>query len=350
MKETRFINKNLPKAIFVGNGIHRAYPENAVSWSKLLELLRDSSVVRELMPGIENVNLTNPLKPFPFAFEELINNGGALNEQCIKILKQEIRGIFFSQIEVGRLAFNDFHSRIMNSAIEDVITCNYDYGFELSIWKDFIENMARKRKASLNNLEKTKSILRGYKIGLKEKYTNVWHMHGELIDSRKNENSKAEFPEQSILIGYRHYGKYLSEIKDFVDGKHKNFNYIIQRLRNNENLGQSWIDKFFTHNLDFIGIGLGFEEQDLWWLLNYRADKINSYEKKDSIINNHIRFFVRKHKTYSENEEEKFRNKIDWYKNNAIKEVLASMKVEVREIETETWPEFYNKALNEILN
>jgi hypothetical protein len=350
MKETRFINKNLPKAIFVGNGIHRAYPENAVSWSNLLEQLRDSNLVRELMPGIENVNLTNPLKPFPFAFEELINNGGTINERCIKILKQEIRRIFISQIESGRLAFNEFHNRIMNSDIEDVITSNYDYGFEMCVWNDFLDDISRKRKVSLNNLEKTKSIFRGYKIANNEKATNVWHMHGELIDSRNNENSPIEFPEQSILIGYSHYGKYLSEIKDFVDGKHKNYNYIIQRLRNNDNLGHSWIDKFFTHNLDFIGLGLGFEEQDIWWLLNYRADKINSNERRDFNINNHIRFFVRKHKNYSENEEDKFRNKIDWYKNNAIKEVLSSMKVEVREIETETWPEFYNRALNEILN
>jgi len=344
------IDLDLPKAVFVGNGIHRAYPENAVSWSNLLEQLRDSTVVRELMPGIQNVNLDNPLKPFPFAFEELINNGGAINEQCIRILKKEICRIFIGQIENGQNAFNQFHTLIMNSKFDDVITSNYDYGFELSVWNDFLVDTERKRKYSLNNLEKTKSIFRGYTIPTDKSSIRVWHMHGELIDSRNNENSTTEFPEQSILIGYSHYGKYLSEIKDFVDGKHKNYTYIIQRLRNNDNIGDSWIDKFFTHNLDFIGLGLGFEEQDLWWLLNYRADKINSNERRDYNINNRIRFYIRKHKNYSENEDENFKNKIDWYKNNAVQEVLSSMRVEVREIESETWPDFYNEALNEILN
>jgi len=59
---------------------------------------------------------------------------------------------------------------------------------------------------------------------------------------------------------------------------------------------------------------------------------------------------MRKHKSFSTNEDEKFRNKIDWYKNNAVKEVLSSMRVEVKEIETESWPDFYDQALNEILN
>jgi len=201
MRKKYEIDLSLPKAVFVGNGIHRAYPVNAVSWSNLLEQLRDSDEVRELMPRIQNVNLGNPLKPFPFAFEELINNGDTINEQCIKILKTEIRRIFMAQIENGLNAFNHFHTRIMNSNVEDVITSNYDYGFEISVWNDFLENTARKRKASLNNLEKTKSIFRGYKIPKDKSSIRVWHMHGELIDSRNNDNSTTEFPEQSILIG-----------------------------------------------------------------------------------------------------------------------------------------------------
>jgi hypothetical protein len=351
MNKQKSINQDLPKALFVGNGIHRAFPDNAVSWSNLLAQLRDSNTVRQLMRGIENVNLSNPLKPFPFAFEELINNGEDGNENCIKILKEEISRIFITQIENNLNPFNEFHQRIMNSSVTDVITSNYDYGFEMAIWDDFLDNPQQKRQASLNNLEKTKSIFRGYEI-IKpdESFVKVWHMHGELFNSRNNQNTIYDFPEQSILIGYSHYGKYLSEIKDFVEGNYKNYDNIYKRINNNDNLGHSWIDNFFTHNLDIVGLGLGFEEQDLWWLINYRADKINSNLQRDNFAPNRIRFFIRKYEHLANDEDERFRNKIDWFKNDAIKEILTSLKVEVREIETDTWPQFYSLVLNEILD
>jgi hypothetical protein len=239
----------------------------------------------------------------------------------------------------------------MNSSIvSDVITSNYDYGFEMSILPNFLNEDGGKHRLAKNRLEKTKSIFRGYKISVNNRDVNVWHMHGELIDCRKNNNSSIEYPEQSILIGYSHYGKYLSEIRDFVDGKYKNYGYIMRRLNDRDNIGDSWIDKFFTHDLDIIGLGLGFEEQDLWWLLNYRSEKISSNNKRAYTINNRIRFFMRKHANLLLPGDEDFKEKIDFLKNNAVREVLSSMRVEVEEIEAETWPDFYEKSLDKILN
>lgn len=336
------MDSNLPKAIFVGNGIHRVNKESSLSWSCLLAQL-------QLMPDYEKINLCNPLKPFPFAFEEFIHSGPEENEQNIKKLKQEVRKLILAQMKCGR-PYNDFHKQIMNSKIEDVITSNYDYGFEMSVLDNFLDNTSEKRKSALNRLERTNSIFRGYRIPTNDTFTRVWHMHGELMDSRNHTNSKTEYTEQSIMLGFSHYGKYLSKIKDFVDKRDDKYGYILHRLANNKNVGDSWIDTFFTHNLDFLGFGLGFEEQDVWWLLNYRADKINSNQDRTFRINNRIRFFIKKQADDCENDNELCKDKIYCFKSDAVKEVLTAMHVEIVEIKTLRWPDFYKEALDNILN
>ena len=160
-----------------------------------------------------------------------------------------------------------------------------------------------------------------------------------------------DYSAQSILIGYDHYSKNLTDIKSFLSGTYnKNIGYIIDRLTYNQDLNISWIDKFFTHNIDIIGVGLGFEEQDIWWLLNYRAlKKKGNKRRKKSKIENTIRFFVRK--KVSENLERlDYEERLRIDKNNAIKEVLEAMDVRVIELEVNGYPELYKNYIKNYLN
>ncbi len=102
--------------------------------------------------------------------------------------------------------------------------------------------------------------------------------------------------------------------------------------------------------MDILGFGLGFEEQDVWWLLNYRADKINANRNRTYKIKNRIRYFIKKQTEDCQNDKQGCVDKIYCLKNDAVKEVLSAMHVEVVEINTPDWSEFYNQALDNILN
>lgn len=335
----------MPKALFIGNGIHRVFPENAISWENLLEGLSQSEKLINNLPGIQGINLDNLLKPFPLAFEELIQLGNNHNldpDERIKLLKEEIHSIFREQVNNGRDEFNEFHQEVMNSDITDVITSNYDFGFELAGRDDFYEN---KQRLADYRREKTANLRRSYSIGKKK----VWHMHGELYDSVNHENpGPKNFAEQSILMGYTHYAKSLTDIKGYIDGKHTNIPYIMTRLGANDDLDISWVDKFFTHNIDIFGFGLGFEEQDVWWLLNYRANKIRTNENRNRAhIDNHIRFIVRSYKE-QDLDNLPYRQRVNYDKDNAVKEILSAMEVEVLEIEATDWVDFYTQIITGI--
>lgn len=332
----------MEKTLFIGNGIHRAFESQSISWDDLLKNLTKDEALMSEMPGVENLNLTNPLKPFPFAFEELVQLSIKSSHDSptrIKLIKERVRHQFDRQLKDGKKTFNRFHEEIMKSRITDVITSNYDYGFEESVEMNFYHS---KEKLADYRMERTGNLRRSYTIGNKR----VWHMHGELFDSRNRKlNSESDYPEQSILLGYGHYSKNMADLKNYVEGKHESKDYLMSRIARGEKMERSWVDKFFTHDIDIIGFGLGFEEQDVWWVLNFRASKIESnLSRKSSTINNKVRFVIRAHKEHNKDKlEYKDRIKVD--KNEAIKEVLKAMKVEILEIKTNSWPEFYDKYL-----
>ncbi len=83
-------------------------------------------------------------------------------------------------------------------------------------------------------------------------------------------------------------------------------------------LNVSWIDLFFTHNISIFGVGLGFEELDVWTLLSYRAELMYKYGKK--YVNNRIKFYYRVYEPEkTKDQDKKFKQKIDLQKTNAIK-------------------------------
>ena len=340
-------------ALLIGNGINQLDSTQSVSWGELLNELKDQY-------GID-VDLDNEFKPFPIGFEEMhhLKKGGNSLNSKLKNLKTTIREIIDQQM-IGKRGFNDYHKRIMEVGYHDVLTTNYDYSLQKSVSDDFILN---KNKYARNKLEIKHSLRRKYVLpNIK---SALWHIHGELVSSRKISDNSKNYAEESIMIGYEHYSEYLERIQENINGKRgkrtSHNQSIISRLRF-DNTGDFWTDIFFTHNLDIIGLGLDFSENHLWWILNKRASLIrnnrrsNSNREDEVDINNEINYYY----PVLENENiidfnnfdinRLIKKKNSFNKSKAIADVLKSFKVNPISIQCLDYKDFYDEFIIDKVN
>jgi hypothetical protein len=338
---TTFQNK---RALLIGNGINQLDQEQSVSWGNLLDQLKRDFHIE--------VELNNPFKPFPLGFEEMLHRKGGGNEfySKLKNLKRAIRYNIEEQLH-GKDGFNSYHTHVMRLAYDDILTTNYDYALQKSIMQDFME---RKSRLALNKQESKFSLKRAYHLPDADK--RVWHIHGELSDSRNLSPGGPFYHEESIMIGYEHYASYLEKIQDNFNG-HRNARKpenqsLLTRIKNGAS-GLFWTDTFFTHHVDIIGQGLDFSENHLWWLLNQRANLIRANVRQpDMVINNRIRFFYpvlpKKDLSDSDNLEEIIQQRNATDKAKGIGEVLEAFRVEPRPIRCGSYVEFYEEVMGEV--
>jgi hypothetical protein len=335
------------KAMLIGNGLNRLDSDQSFSWGDLLEELKDRYSIE--------VDLENFFKPFPLAFDEMqhLKSGRNSLRSKLKNLKQSIKTEIENQLADKR-GFNDYHQKLASLDYDDILTTNYDYSLEKSIEPNFIN---KKRKFAQNRQERKFSLKRCYKLNSE---TKLWHIHGELFDSRTHSDVSKSYPEESIMIGYEHYANYLEKIQENIKGKsgsQKTDNQSLTvRIRDNKP-GVFWTDILFTHNIDIIGQAIDFSENHLWWIFNYRANLMREGISKNGVqINNRIRFFYAK--LNGENLVDLNRLTIDeiiWRKNSAQKskaigEVLKAFKIEPIAIECNSHEEFYDKLIDNYLS
>jgi len=330
------------RALLVGNGVNLLDSNQSFSWGALLQELKETYVI--------DIDLDNVFKPFPLAFDEILHQKPGNNDfkGNIKTLKQQISKSINKQLE-GKRGYNEYHNKLALLSYDDILTTNYDYSLEKSIVPDF---MQIKCKLAQNKQEKKYSLKRSYKMPNGKK--NIWHIHGELFDSRSHSEFSKSYKEQSIMIGYEHYTSYLERIQKNIKGKkgtQKVDNQsLMVRLRNSE-LSPFWTDIFFTHNLDIVGQGFDFSENHLWWLINFRANAMRPTKLKHKVeINNTIRFFYPKINGAEQinineisNLDKLIEKKNNVKKSKAISEVLKAFSVIPKPIECESYNDFYNK-------
>ncbi|MCX6265828.1 MAG: SIR2 family protein [Bacteroidetes bacterium] len=330
-------------ALFLGNGINRTEENRGASWGALLKLISDSFRIK--------VDLTNDLKPFPLAFEEMLYSkpGSGENGEKLKQLKISISRIL--EAEASKLVDINVHCGFMESGIKEIITTNYDYNLENALTTDFMEN---KIKYSIDNSESKHSLYRGYKIG----DINVRHVHGELYHNRKTNPSLPNFPQESIMIGFEHYSEYFERIQRIIIGesgrqKKSGKKSLLIRIRDNDEL-RYWMDLFFTHKLIIAGFSLDFSENHLWWLLLHRAELMRSKNKHDIEINNEIIYFSAVKKDHGLDFEsdnkipfiDRYKKKLAIQKTDAVTDVLRSLGVSVIPVPCSTYKEFYLQIIN----
>ncbi len=237
---------------------------------------------------------------------------------------------------------------------DDILTTNYDYSLEKSVCSDFVN---KKKDLAKNRRESRFSLKRRYR--LPDMKPKIWHIHGELFDSRSLSEKSKYYKEESIMIGYEHYASYLNLIQKKVDGnsghqKNVEDQSLMVRLKNKPTTSPFWIDIFFTHNLDIVGQGLDFSENHLWWLINYRANAMRQTEPKHGIeINNTIRFFypqIDGENQVDINEFDDFnkivKKKNELNKSKAIAELLKAFEVIPQPIRCETHQDFYDQVIS----
>jgi hypothetical protein len=293
--------------------------------------------------GID-ADLDNPFKPFPLGFEELVYRHRATIPVLDKLqsLKEGIRAAIELQLE-GKQGFNAYHERIMRIGYQDILTTNYDYCLQKSLFTDF---ETTKEGYATNKQESKYSLKRAYRLN----NSKIWHIHGELKDSRNLSADSKYYKEESIMIGYEHYTSYLEKIQELIKGKRKGsetINGVLSRIKNNDT-ETYWVDTLFTHNVDIIGQGLDFSENHLWWLINHRA----SLKQETDLITNTIRFFypeLPNQTSVDFSQPNALNNIIAKYnathKAKAVAEVLAAFDVTTIKIPCATYKDFYDKLL-----
>lgn len=253
----KFTNQHV---LLCGNGINQL-ENNDADWADLLQII----VNQEGVPVMVNNN-----KSYPLIFEEIVFNCDGSYYDDLKRLKQRVYG------HIIPFTSSEYHNRIINCRFSEILTTNYDYSFE------------RTEIDTFHGEQIDPIVVREYKYSLYRKHTIndklIWHIHGELNNRIQG---ATRYLEESILIGNEHYGDYQRKVHEYI----KPPGGLSNGLTNPK---ESWVTRFFTHNVHIAGLGLDYTETHLWWLLNFRARKI----KEHGQIPNTIKFYF---PSFSEN-------------------------------------------------
>jgi len=238
------------KVLLLGNGINRL--SNEYSWSDLLdELIKET--------GKSEVITYREEKPFTLLYEEIyLRTIKHLQSKEIR-LKEKIANLVLSKFTP-----NEFHTKILNSNVEHILTTNYDYNLERSSYRDHGKsaNVLNERKY---NMFRRRNVNGRY----------IWHLHGE-----------ADAP-NSITLGHEHYVGYLQKMGNYLKdkitskrkGKDKEIRSPIQkaiykqeeiRTFDKDNTIYSWVDLFVMNDIYILGLSLDYTEIDLWWLMIFK--------------------------------------------------------------------------------
>ena len=247
------------QTILYGNGVNRL-TKGMPSWDQLIEEIADVKL---------DDRIPNPLKyeallldkPYRGPYQRLETKDGESlmtaegkrlyveGERTEKELKEKIA------TRLKSFGTNRVYGVISKLPVSHLITTNYDY--------PIFKNIGTGDLDSSYPIEKVYSIRRNYVIKTSDGgVKRYWPMHGS-IDSPA-----------SIMLGFDHYCGSLAKIEQYVKGGYDMHGKRVESMtkRLNEGIKEilSWIDLFFISDVHIIGLNLGDEETDLWWVLNKR--------------------------------------------------------------------------------
>ena len=247
------------QSILFGNGFN-LLSKGTPSWDKLIYDISS----KDLNPGIPNtlkyeaIMLGKPYKSDTYLAAEdgsfITSETGELilmsSDMTETLLKQKVAS------RVKDFQSNPAYSFLAKLNVDHYITTNYDNTLINTIGD---KNLLMKVKS-----ERLYSIRRRYGINNQGKVISYWPIHGN-IDTPA-----------SIMLGFDHYCGSLNRIESYIKGtyempEHGVIERMSDRLKESINEPLSWIDLLFTSDIHIIGLGLSFEETDLWWVLNKRA-------------------------------------------------------------------------------
>lgn len=213
--------------------------------------------------------------PFPLIAEASAAKMGSMigvrNRDGYKTFREGIK----ARIDDAKLQPGEVHASFRNLPFDYFITTNYDDCFE----------------RSQDNWEEQLTQSRGYRnilqpVGVVEGRP-LFHAHG-----------RHKWP-RTMCISYEHYmaliGKIRNEFRngcspsvseDDSDDKDASDVRLLEGYLARNGVGEClWPSLFFTSDVYVVGLGLGFSEIDLWWLLSLRAAYYAPEKDRDSGAN-----------------------------------------------------------------
>ena len=186
-----------------------------------------------------------------------------------------------------------------------VLTTNYDHTLEASWSGPLYEHCPVYPESRY-------SLFRRLKVGAKQ----IWHVHGDV-----------DYP-SSLVLGYDQYAGYLQKIRNYLTegikvdgaGTRRSPLKIGAMDFQAERLHHSWVDFFLRDHLHIVGLGLGFTEIDLWWLLLHkrrRATQTGRTFYYDAVVGP------------------------SYHSNSDTKSVLRALGVEVLDVPADSYAEGY---------
>lgn len=245
--------------LFVGNGINR-YAGIVPGWDELF-----AKAV-----NIDGFQVQQSLTP---TLEYELNVQNVLDKDKTKTaddIKKDIAAYLTRMQNEAPIGWEQkIHVPLLKSAPHTILTTNYDYFLEYAANPNF-------KAGSASTKERLYS---------KERYRDVpkhriYHIHGEISVPA------------SICLGFEHYVGSIQFIraeltrrtaeKETNSESHTSLPKKTFHIRDvlagiDVPINDRWYYYFFTDDLYFLGFGLDAAEQDIWWLLNYRAELKRKY-------------------------------------------------------------------------
>lgn len=236
----------IQNTVLYGNGPNMAInPKEGVredhthpSWQEMLEWLAPEVGVN--LRDFEN-------KPLTLVFDEIL-----LRSTHISTKAKLQNKLALSIATVRNMALDD----VISCLSKNVLTTNYAF-----LHRRGIGFGGYTYKAIADVRENTHSLFR-CAIGSKR---NLWYLHG-----------CTDVP-TSIALGYRQYAKSQTQINDYLSSGvayagNKKFRSPLSGTEPNfefdtSDQAYSWVDLFLRDHIHVVGLGLGYTETTLWWLI-----------------------------------------------------------------------------------
>lgn len=264
-------NGKIPKVLFIGNGINKAFGEP--SWSGLIEAVSTGLYDEEM----------KKIRRMPYPLQAIV-----VTDDCVDYGLQIIADKMMPKElvpEHGKML-----AEFVTLPFDAVLTTNYSYEIERALMPDFDCKMRssskwRKSTHTGNKLEEQFGIFRYYKLPVGELSTRaggkaseiteeindrindgvayIWHVHGE-----------AARPD-SMIFGHYYYGVLLSVIQQYSAKVLSRYERC--RKRGEDFHPRSWIDYFLIGDVYVSGFGMNLSEMDVWWLINCKKRYFKDY-------------------------------------------------------------------------
>ena len=286
----------MESTILFGNGVNLL--DGGISWNKLLMDLSK----KYFLPPIQNNTLKYEYIILPQKEKEqggLAADGMILCDKNNKRLTLPIHTEDNHKRticqELKKMKPSYFYSLLADLGFNHYITTNYELFLNQAFKERGFKNTVHAAEDRLYKHESFES---------NDRSVTIWNIHGDTDD------------EKSIMLGLSEYCNYVARI---------------DRYLNSEDVkqGQSWINLLFNTNVHIVGLGMAYEEIDLW---NVLVTRKRMQRKDETACTNHIYYYTIQDESF------------DLGKN----QLLDALDVEVIDIDFDRSNDAYKNAYKDI--